>query len=143
MIPNIELWVAREEATRGDREAAIAVMRKAVDGMHQTGRLAHAVWGTGVLVETLLKRGTQGDLAEAQQAIDRLANLPTDQGSAIVDITLLRLRALLARARGDVVYRDLMSRYREMAESLGYEGHIDWAKALIEGGHTPRSVVPG
>ena len=76
MVPNTELWVAREEATRGDRDAAIAMMRKAVDGMHQTGRLAHAVWGTSVLVETLLKRGTQGDLAEAQQAIDRLANLP-------------------------------------------------------------------
>ncbi len=119
-------------------------MRKAVDGMHQTGRLAHAVWGTGLLVETLLDRGTQGDLAEAQEAIDRLANLPADEGWAIVDITLLRLRALLARAHGDdVVYRDLMSRYRAMAESLGYEGHIDWAKALIEGGDTPRSVVPG
>jgi hypothetical protein len=28
----------------------------------------------------------------------------------------------------------LVNRYREMAESLGYEGHIDWAHAMIEGG---------
>jgi hypothetical protein len=28
----------------------------------------------------------------------------------------------------------LVWRYRDMAESLGYEGHIAWAKALIEGG---------
>jgi hypothetical protein len=49
-------------------------------------------------VETLLERGAEGDLAEAQEAIDRLANLPADDGSAVLEITLLRLRALLARA---------------------------------------------
>ncbi len=55
-------------------------------------------------------------------------------GSAVREITLLRLRALLARARGDdVAYRDLVNRYRAMAESLGYEGHIDWAEAMVEG----------
>jgi hypothetical protein len=134
MVPNAELWAAREEATRGDR-AAIAMMRKAVDGMHQTGRLTHAVWGTGVLVETLLERGAEDDLAEAQDAIDRLSNLPADRGSAMHDIWLLRLRALLARARGDdVAHRDLVSRYREMADSLGFEGHIAWVKALIDSG---------
>jgi hypothetical protein len=73
----------------------------------------------------------QGDLAEAQQAIDRLANLRADQDSAMLEITLLRLRALLAGARSDdVAYRDLVSRYRAMAESLGFEGHIDWAEAM-------------
>jgi hypothetical protein len=51
------------------------------------------------------------------------------------EITLLRLRALLARVRGDnVAYRDLVSRYRAMAESLGFEGHIAWAEAMIESG---------
>jgi hypothetical protein len=50
------------------------------------------------------------------------------------DIWLLRLRALLARARGDdVAHHDLVSRYRAMAESLGFEGHIAWAEAMIEG----------
>ena len=84
-------------------------------------------------METLLERGAEGDLAEAQEAIDRLANLPADDGSAMLEITLLRLRALLARARGDdVAYRDLVSRYRAMAESLGFEGHIAWAEAMIE-----------
>ena len=110
-------------------------MRQAVDELHQAGQLFYGVWGTGVLVETLLERGAEGDLAEAQEAIDRLANLSADDGSAMREITLLRLRALLARARGDdVAYRDLVNRYRAMAESLGFEGHIDWAKALIEAG---------
>ena len=133
LVPVTELLAARERARRGDRDAAIPVMRKAVDELHQAGRLGYGVWGTGVLVETLLERGAEGDLAEAQEAIDRLANLPADDGSAMREITLLRLRALLARARGDdVAYRDLVSRYRAMAESLGFEGHIDWAEAMIE-----------
>jgi hypothetical protein len=65
--------------------------------------------------------------------IDWLADLP-DDGSAMLEITLLRMHTLLARARGDDVgYRDLASRYCAMAESLGFEGHIAWAKAMIEG----------
>ena len=97
-----------------------AVMRQAVDELHQAGRLGYGVWGTGVLVETLLERGAEGDLAEAQEAIDRLANLPADDGSAMREITLLRLRALLARARGDeAAYRDYRDRYRAMAHIAG------------------------
>jgi hypothetical protein len=38
-------------------------------------------------------------------------NLPADEGSGARDIWLLRLRALLAQARGDdVAYRDLVNR---------------------------------
>ena len=131
LVPVTDLWAARETARRGDRDAAIAVMRQAVDEMHQAGRLGYGVWGTGVLVETLLERGAEGDLAEAQEAFDWLANLPADEHSAMREITLLRLRALLARARGDdVAYRDLTIRYRATAESLGFEGHVAWAEAM-------------
>ena len=135
LVPVTEVLAARERARRGDRDAAIPVMREAVDELHQAGRLGYGVCGTGVLVETLLERGAEGDLAEAQEAIDRLANLPADEVRRCCEITLLRLRALLARARGDdVAYRDLAGRYRAMAESLGFEGHIAWAEAMIEGG---------
>jgi ATP/maltotriose-dependent transcriptional regulator MalT len=131
LIPVTDVWAARETARRGDRDAAIEVMRQAVDELRQAGNLFYGVWGTGMLVETLLERGAEGDLAEAQRAFDRLANLSADDGSAMLQITLLRLRALLARARGDnVAYRDLVSRYRAMAESLGFEGHIAMAEAM-------------
>jgi hypothetical protein len=131
MIPVTDLLAAREGARRGDRDDAIPVMRKAVDELHQAGRPFFGVWGTGVLVETLLERGAEGDLAEAQEAIDRLANLPADDGSAIREITLLRLRALLARANGDdKEYCDFRDRYRAMATSLGFEGHMKWAEAM-------------
>jgi hypothetical protein len=135
LVPVTELWAARERATRGDRDAAIPVMRKAVNELHQAGRFGFGVWGTGILVETLLERVAEGDLAEAQEAVDRLANLPADDGAAIPEITLLRLRTLLARAHGDdVAYPDLASRYHAMAESLGYEGHIAWAETMNEDG---------
>jgi hypothetical protein len=131
LVPVAELWVARVRVRRGDRDAAIAVMRQAVNDLHQAARPFFGVWGTGVLVETLVERGAEGDLAEAQQAIDWLANLSADDGSAMRDITLLRLRALLTRARGDsVAHRDLVDRYRSMAESLRFEGHIAWAEAM-------------
>jgi hypothetical protein len=44
---------------------------------------------------------------------------------------VLRLRALLARAQGDEVsYRELKNRYREMATSLGFDGHVAMAEAM-------------
>ncbi len=106
-------------------------MRQAVNDLHQAGRPYFGVWGTGVLVETLVERGAEGDLAEAQEAIDWLVNLSADDGSAMRDIWLLRLRSLLAKAHGDeAAYRDLRDRYREMATSLGFEGHMKWAEAM-------------
>jgi class 3 adenylate cyclase len=134
LVPVAEMLAARERARCGERDAAIAVMRKATDDLHRAGRPGWGVWATGVLVEALLERGAEGDLAEAQEVIDRLTDLRADQDSTMLDITLLRLRGLLARAQGDDdAYRDLVSRYRAMAESLGYEGHIAWAEAMIEG----------
>jgi hypothetical protein len=79
----------------------------------------------------LLARGTGADLAEAQSAIDRATKLPPDEELVLRDIILLRMRALLARARGDEdAYRDLVSRYRATAKSLGFEGHMKWAEAM-------------
>jgi class 3 adenylate cyclase len=133
LVPVTEVLVAWERARRGDRDAVIPAMRGAVDGLHQEGHLGYGIWAAGILAETLLDGGTKDDLAEAQAALDWLAN-PSDDGSAIREITLLRLRALLARAYSDDAgYRDLVSRYLAMAESLGFEGHIAWAEALIEG----------
>jgi hypothetical protein len=49
----------------------------------------------------------------------------------IREIWLLRLRALLARAHtDDTAYRDYRDRYRDMATSLGFEGHIAWAETM-------------
>jgi hypothetical protein len=131
-LPFVNVYLARERARRGDRDDAIPLMRAAVDHLFREGQLL--VWGipaTGVLVETLLDRGADGDVADAAAAIERLAAAPTDDGVAVRDIWLLRLRALLARAHtDDTAYRDYRDRYRDMATSLGFEGHIAWAETM-------------
>jgi hypothetical protein len=132
-VPLIEVYAARERARRrGDRDDAIPPMRAAVDHLFREGQLL--AWGipaTGVLVETLLDRGADDDVAEAEAEAERLAAAPTDEGLVLRDIWLLRLRALLAKAHGDEAsYCDYRDRYRDMATSLGYEGHMEWAEAM-------------
>ena len=76
-------------------------------------------------------RGAENDVAEAEAAIERLAAAPAYEGLVMRDIWLLRLRALLARAHGDEArYREYRDRYRDMARSLGFEGHMEWAEAM-------------
>ena len=138
-LPMVEVYLARGKARCGDRDGAIPLMRAAVEHQFREGRLL-GVWSipaTGVLVETLLDRGAESDLVEAEAAIERLAEAaierlaaPTD-GLAVRDIWLLRLRALLARAHGDAAsYAHFRDRYRDMAKTLGFEGHIEWAEAI-------------
>ncbi len=131
-LPIVDACLARERARGGDRDEAIPLMRAAVDPLFREGRLP--LWGvpaTGVLVETLLDRRHDADVAEAEAAINRLADAPADDGLVIREVWLLRLRALLARAHGDdTAYRDYRDRYHDMATSLGFEGHIAWAEAM-------------
>jgi hypothetical protein len=137
-LPIVEVYLAREKARCGDRDGAIPLMRKALDELFGRGQLGYAISVTGVLVETLLDRGAESDVVEAEAAIERLAEAaierlaaPTDDGLAVRDIWLLRLRALLARAHDDTeAYAHFRDRYRDMAKSLGFEGHIDCAEAM-------------
>jgi hypothetical protein len=132
-LPMIDAYVARERARRGDRDEAVPLMRAAVDHLFRQGELllGYGIPATGVLVETLLDRGTDSDVAEAEAGIERLAAAPADEGLVILDIRLLRLRALLARAHGDDArYREYRDRYRDMAKTLGFEGHIAWAEEM-------------
>jgi hypothetical protein len=130
-LPLVNVYSAREMARCGGRDAAIPIMRAAVDQLFRDGQL---VWGNscaGVLVETLLDRGADGDVAEAATAIERLASAAAGDGLVMREMWLLRLRALLARARGDdAAYADFRDRYRDMAISLGFEGHMEWAEAM-------------
>jgi hypothetical protein len=131
-LPLVNVYVSRERARRGDRDDAIPLMRAAVDHLfRQRQPLAWGIPATGVLLETLLDRGTDNDVTQAESAVERLAAAPADEGLVIRDIWLLRLRALLARAHGDAeTYTRLRDRYRDMARTLGFEGHIAWAEAM-------------
>ncbi len=130
-IPGIEVYTARESARRGDLDGAIPPMRVAVDEMFRAEQFQWVLAAVPVLVETLLDRGADGDLVQAEAAVERLAAAPLEDGYVIRDVVLLRLRALLARARGDEAnLRAIVGRYRDMARSHGFEGHMAWAEAM-------------
>jgi hypothetical protein len=131
-LPIVNVYLARERARRGDRDDAIPLMRAGIDHLVRNGQLLG--WGvpaTGVLVETLLERRADGDVAEAEAAITRLADAPADDRLVIREVWLLRLHALLAQAHGDeAAYRDHRDRYRAIATSLDFEGHMKWAEEM-------------
>jgi class 3 adenylate cyclase len=130
-LPAFELHAARDSVLRGDCESAVPVIRRVLNEFLEAGQLAYGAVGTTFLVEALLGCGTEGDVAEAQSAIDRASKLPPDESLVLRDVWLLRLRALVARARGDDdAYRELADRYGAVAKSLGFEGHIAMAAAM-------------
>jgi hypothetical protein len=127
----IDVYTTQEMAARGDSNGALPLMRVAVKEMFDAGVFVNFDWSTFALVETLLDRGAESDVGEAEAAIDRLAAAPTDEGLVIREVWLLRLHALLARAHGDEAsYRNYRDRYRAMATELGFEGHTKWAEAM-------------
>ncbi len=140
-LPVVEVYAARERAAGGDHDGALQLIRQAVDDLFDRGQRGYFTWATSVLVDLLLARG---DIAEAQSAIDRLATGPAGGGVILREIWLLRLRALLARARGDEAgYRDLAQRHRALATSLGFEGHIAMAEAITPSADTEAAAPPG
>jgi adenylate cyclase len=122
---------ATEKNRVGDYDGAIGLCRAVLDNEIRCGEMTNRGWCTTVLVEALLNRGRDGDVDEAQNAIDNLAATPTDPGFVYHELPLLRLNAMLAKARGDDDrYREFRERYRALAESSGFEGHIALAQAM-------------
>ena len=128
--PILDIYLARARADFDGRDATISVVRKAVNTMTNRGQIGYYIPAVGELVALLVDRGTESDLAEAQDAVSKLEAVPAE-GSVMRDIWVLRMRTLVARAHGDESgYRELRDRYREMATSLGFEGHMAWAEAM-------------
>ena len=131
-LPVIELYLARERTRQGgDVDDAINCMRTALEVLVERGQFAWAVAASAAFVGTLLGRGGERDLVEAEELIDRVATTPLEMASECLDVFVLRMRALLADARGEVdVYRDYRDRYRALATSLGFAGHMQWADSM-------------
>jgi adenylate cyclase len=131
IVPIVDIAIARERARTGDVDDAIELSRAVINEFLASGEMRWYGPATTTLVESLLHRGTDADHQEAQAAIGRLAAIPTDPGFVMHELPLMRLRSLLAHANGDEIsYRDYRDRYRAMATSLGFEGHMKWAEAM-------------
>jgi hypothetical protein len=101
-LPVVNLYLARETARRGNRDQAVPLMRDVLGQLFGDRQSLWSIPATGVLVETLLNRGADGDVVEAEVAIERLAERIGPE-IALNKIWLLRLQALLARARGEAL----------------------------------------
>ncbi len=129
VVPQVDVYAARQLANRGDRDAVVPRLRAAAEELFERGHPACRV-ATEALVEVPLARGAKADISEAQAAIARFADSPAG-GLVIGEILLLRLRSLMARACGDdTAYGAYRDRYRERATSLGFEGDMKWAEAM-------------
>jgi adenylate cyclase len=126
-----DIQTAEYKVHTGDIDEAIEIAKGTIEHLSDSGEIVFRGPASTVLAQSLLRRGTEQDLQEAQNAIDSLADCQTEPGFVLYEPTLLRMRALLARARADKTgYRDYLDRYREMATSLGFEGHMKWAEVM-------------
>ncbi|WP_328512007.1 hypothetical protein [Gordonia amicalis] len=134
LVPIAALMTARERATLGPRERddAIMTMRVAVDELWDAGRVGPAILGTGYLVSALLDRGSTTDMSEAERKLDRMQRYPKADRWVPTQVVSQQSRPLLARVRGDPSNLDFVSQYRAFAESVGYEGHMDFAARLAD-----------
>jgi adenylate cyclase len=124
--------LAREKARDGDLGEAIETARLAIAEMYDTGGVLSLGIGTTELVESLLIRGTDKDLIEAHEAIDRLASVPGEPGFVLHELPLLRLRARMARVQGDLATADqLIQDYRAKAAAADFEPLNDPAEPWI------------
>ena len=131
LVPIFDLERAKERARTGDLDGGVELLCAVVDDEVKTGEIANRGAVVAALVEALLARGTESDVRESQAAIDSLAAVPVDPDFVVYEIHLLRMRALLARAQRDEArYRELVDRYRALATSADYEGHMALAEAM-------------
>ena len=128
MLPLFETYLALERADQGEVDAAIQQWRAIAEEhgtrwRHEQPRSPAHVHGGTAAVAGRLRRSRPRDRAAG------VVGCGTRMGLARV--SALRLRVLLAQARGDeTAYRDLRDRYRAMANDLGFEGHMAWAAEM-------------
>lgn len=128
IVPFIDAYLPLELVENGQSELALAQWRTVTDEMIEDGNLANVDIPMTLRSETLIARG---DFDEAEREIERFDAATADRGWRSREISVLRLRTLLAHARGDESgYRELRDRYRAMADDLGFEGHMAWAAEL-------------
>jgi adenylate cyclase len=95
-----DIEIARHRTLIGDLDGAILLAQATLDEQFATGEMISRGSATTVLVEALLLRGSSGDVDAAQEAIDRLASVPTEPEFALHKQPLAQLRKQIVATRG-------------------------------------------
>ena len=126
-----DIRTAQLKAETGHVDDAVAIARATVNELTDSGEMLVRGAASAALVTALLLRGNDTDMDEARTAIDRLAAASVERGCVVNELSLLRMRALVARATADqTAHRDFVDRYLGMAKRLGFQGHTAWAEAM-------------
>jgi hypothetical protein len=138
-LPLANVYAARERARRGDRDEAIPLMRAAVDDLVREGQLL--VWGvpaTGVLVETLLDRGTDSAVTRSRGRDRTVSRRASRRGSG--DTRDLAAAAAGSTGAGSRRCRGLC----RLQRSLPRDGGIAWLRGAyrVGRGDAVRAVRP-
>src|ERR1700739_437913 len=72
-LPVADIHIAQENTRIGDLDGAVLRSREVSDGLYDSGGSIWCALATAALVEALVQRGADGDLREAEAAIQRLA----------------------------------------------------------------------
>lgn len=121
----VDIEFAREHARSGDLDGAVASATTVLAEQFDCGEMIFRGPAATVLVEALLSRGGAGDIVAAERAVDRLATVPTEPGFVLFELPVLRLRALLARTRGDEPeHQQLSQRCRTLAQQADYQAYL-------------------
>ena len=131
VVRTVDTEIAKEKARTGDSDDAIQSARAVVDYTFDAGDAlslgeAVRVFG-GIIAAAWYERRPQGGAGR-----DR----PADGGADRPGIRSVRGPAaaaagLLARAHGDAAtYAQFRDHYRDLAKTLGFEGHIALAEAM-------------
>jgi hypothetical protein len=86
VVAIVDTHTAIRKAQMADFDGAIELCVATLDHLVASGDGCWRALATTTLVESLLRRGADGDLAEAQAAIARLAAVPTDPGYVMRDV---------------------------------------------------------
>ena len=129
MLPIFDTYLALERAQHGEVEFAIQQWGAIVEDMERGDKLSNIDLPLIFMAQQLL---SLGDYDEAARVVKRLMLVAVNYQWRSREISALQLEVQIARARGDdAAYRDYRERYREMANDLGYEGHMKWAAEMV------------
>ena len=129
MIVNV--FVANEKLRTNDLDDAVEMLRATVENEYANTDMLRCGATTAALVQALLRRADPPTFGKRKRPSIGFRPCRPDPHLSC-HLWLLPMRAAQARARGDgsLAYHDYRDRYRNMAKSLGFQGHIAWAEAM-------------
>jgi adenylate cyclase len=130
-LASVRTDLAMDAAHKGQRAESIDQLRAMASLIMDGGSRVFLAFVNEALVELLIDRGADDDLAEAHRIVDEWqANRP---GIPALDLWWLKSRALLAKAAGNSPdYAERTRQYLELCERMNARGRLSEARQMLD-----------